>query len=249
MCGVDVVGQARESGHEVPQRPKSPSSQKSTKSTKGQSRDRSLSREAIIEAAQRLIARHGAESLSMRMLADELGVSPMAAYYYVSSKDDLLRLVGNALLQSVAVLPAGEQPWDTRLRYLISRQREVLKQYPGLREALRGVDLDERRRLEDAEFEIFLQAGFPPATAVPAFRTLLDWSLGNSLVESSLRDREHRRPPEEWTKAQRATFDRKLMPPMTADAYFDFGLDIVIEGLRRELAAAKKPADKRRTGA
>ena len=192
----------------------------------------SLSQDAIVDAALKIISRKGVDALNMRALADALGVSAMAAYYYVNNKEDLLSLCGDSVYERVIVPSEDEGNWDERLRVLIVRQREAMRPYPGLREALTGVDMEHRRRLEDAEFDILLAAGFTAAQAVPAFRTLLSWTLGNAAIESSLRDPSSRRPEERWTKAQRLSFDRKRKPVMNADDYFNLGLDMVITGLR-----------------
>lgn len=206
---------------------------RAAKATKTGGRERALTQERIIEGALDLIARQGAEALTMRHLAASLEFSPMAAYYYVDSKEDLLKLVGNAVLAEVAVPATGT--WEQRLEDLITVQRQALNRYPGLREALSGLDLEQRRRLEDAEYDLLVEAGFSADTVVPAFRVLLDWAYGNARIESSLRDPASRRPPETWTKAQRATFDRAKMPALTADDYFRFGLRTVIDGLRSSL--------------
>jgi AcrR family transcriptional regulator len=202
-------------------------------------RERTLTQERIIEGALELISREGAEALTMRQLASSLEFSPMAAYYYVDSKDDLLKLVGNAVLSKVVVPPPEAGTWEQRLEELITTQRLALSQYPGLREALSGLDLEQRRRLEDAEYDLLVEAGFSAQTVVPAFRVLLDWAYGNARIESSLRDPSSRRPPEAWTKAQRATFDRAKMPALTADDYFGFGLRTVIDGLRATLQSVR----------
>lgn len=210
-------------------------------------RDGGLSEERIVKAALAIINRSGTDALTMRALADELGVSPMAAYYYVESKDDLLRLVGDSLLAQVKVPKEGAGTWDERLRKLLRDQRNALKRHPGLREAIIGrLDLEERRRLEDAEFDLLLEAGFEPLPAVMAFRTLQDWCLGNALVESKLRDPKERRPPEKHSKVQRATLDRRLIPRLTADDYFDLELDNVISGLQAVLETERRPAKARR---
>jgi AcrR family transcriptional regulator len=200
--------------------------------SKAAGRERTLSKERIIEGALEVISRQGVATLTMRRLAGALEVSPMAPYYYVENKDELIRLVGDAVLSKVAVPPPAAGTWDARLEELITNQREALARYPGLRDALSGLDLTQRRRLEDAEYDLLIEAGFAPDTAVAAFRVLLDWTLGNSRVESSLRDPTTRRPPSDWTKAQRATFDQHQMPPLTAEKYFQFGLKTVIAGLR-----------------
>jgi AcrR family transcriptional regulator len=216
----------------------------SRKAGKGAARGReSLSQEAIVEAALAIISRKGVDALNMRALADALGVSAMAAYYYVQNKEDLFSLCGNAVYERVKVPSDEEGTWDERLRVLMVRQRDAMRPYPGLREALTGVDMEHRRRLEDAEFDILLDAGFTATQAVPAFRTLLSWTLGNAAIESSLRDPSSRRPEERWTKAQRLSFDRKRKPVMNADDYFNLGLDMVIDGLQSflERGASKTP--------
>ena len=50
-------------------------------------------RERLIDTAERLFAEHGAEAISMRQLATELGVSPMTPYRYFKDKDDILAAV------------------------------------------------------------------------------------------------------------------------------------------------------------
>jgi AcrR family transcriptional regulator len=207
--------------------------------SKSASRDKALSAEAIVSAALRVIANDGASALTMRVLADELGVSPMATYYYVRNKEALLRLVGDAVLSEVVVESPNVGTWDLRLRSLIVRQREALKRYPGLQEALSDVDMEQRRRLEDAEFDILLEAGFAPALAMPALRTLLDWSVGNAFVETSGRNPDGRWRSGQGTRAQRATLDPSSTPVRTADDYFALGLDAVIAGIRATLEAGK----------
>ena len=51
----------------------------------GDNKPEQLSQERIIEAALHVAKRMGFDRLTMRALADELGVTPMAAYYYVKS--------------------------------------------------------------------------------------------------------------------------------------------------------------------
>ena len=59
----------------------------------GSRRSGSLTRDAIVEEALQLIQTEGVTGLTMRAVASALGVTPMAAYYHVADKDELLRLV------------------------------------------------------------------------------------------------------------------------------------------------------------
>ena len=66
----------------------------------GGKRSPSLSRDAIVEEAIRIIADEGLSGLTMRAVAARLGVTPMAAYYYVADKDELMRLVSERVSSS-----------------------------------------------------------------------------------------------------------------------------------------------------
>ncbi len=83
---------------------------------KSATQERTLSESAILDATLALIRRNGADALTMRQLADELGVSAMASYYYVESKDALLRRVGDYVYASVEVPSKGSGIWYERLR-------------------------------------------------------------------------------------------------------------------------------------
>src|SRR5690348_3935164 len=72
-----------------------------------------LSEDDVVAAALRLTRRVGLAGMSMRALADELGVTTMAAYYHVPNKEALLDLVANAVLNGVQIPADGD--WTDRL--------------------------------------------------------------------------------------------------------------------------------------
>ena len=80
-----------------------------------------LSEAQIIEAALRVIRKDGVDGLSMRRLSKELGVTPMAPYYYVSDKQALLDLVVSAALGGIEIPAAGVGPWHVRLRLVVDQ--------------------------------------------------------------------------------------------------------------------------------
>src|SRR5436190_3495185 len=89
-----------------------------------------LSQERIIAAALRVAKRVGFDRLTMRALAEELGVTPMAAYYYVKSKEELLELVADSVAAAEPPLPAG-LPWDEQLKLRAFDLFDRLVRYPG----------------------------------------------------------------------------------------------------------------------
>src|SRR5205807_2650439 len=65
-----------------------------------------LSHHAIISAARKLISAEGHESLSLRKLSLDLGVTPPALYAHVESKEELLRAVAHSEFEWLAVMSA-----------------------------------------------------------------------------------------------------------------------------------------------
>lgn len=63
--------------------------------------DERLMRERIIDAARRLFVRDGAEAVSMRNVAAEVGCSPMALYRYFPAKQDMLSTIWATVLDAL----------------------------------------------------------------------------------------------------------------------------------------------------
>jgi AcrR family transcriptional regulator len=97
-------------------------------------RDR-LSREKVLTAAVALTDEHGLESVSMRRLAAELGVVPMALYKHVADKQALLDGMADTALGELAPPPVGQE-WRTSVRAQILAARQVLLRHPWLRRVL-----------------------------------------------------------------------------------------------------------------
>src|ERR1700747_3464668 len=78
----------------------------------------SLSRDQIVEAALQLTDESSLEDVSMRSLANELGVPVMTIYNYVASKEELAQLVVDHVLRHVEMPPIEAGSWDDRMRLL-----------------------------------------------------------------------------------------------------------------------------------
>ena len=90
-----------------------------------------LGRERILQAALMLIDRDGLAAFNIRTLATTLGVFPAAVYWHVPSRDALVSGAIALALDGVAVgVPDGS--WQERLRALLQRFREALRQHPHL---------------------------------------------------------------------------------------------------------------------
>jgi AcrR family transcriptional regulator len=91
-----------------------------------------LSREAIVDAALRVVDREGTDALSMRRVAEELGTGPASLYWHVSSKDELINLLVDRVIGEVQ--PPGTDParWQEEFREWAFRTREVFRRHPGV---------------------------------------------------------------------------------------------------------------------
>ena len=88
-----------------------------------------LSRDRVLSAAVALADEGGVESLSMRRLAQELGVVPMALYKHVSNKDELLDGMLDVVVQEIDP-PATDLDWKSTLRARVLSARRALLRHP-----------------------------------------------------------------------------------------------------------------------
>src|SRR6187431_3361122 len=88
-----------------------------------------LSRERVLEAAIALADQAGIGSLTMRKLAQELGVEAMTLYYYVAKKDDILNGIVDIVIGEIE-LPSPGDDWKPALRRMAISAYEVLVRHP-----------------------------------------------------------------------------------------------------------------------
>jgi AcrR family transcriptional regulator len=193
-------------------------------------RSQSLTREEIIDAALGLIRTHGLPGLTMRAVAAELGVTPMAVYYYIADKDELVRLVVETISAARGALRLGEGGWEESLRRHLLRVWEESTRYPGLgayliNQPTLGVTPESLQ--EGIHF--FEEAGFSPAAARLAWSFSMTYIHGRISVDAHL--------------ATEPSAPR--LEGLHARDYVAFGVDSVIAGLRQTLisdaSAAPRP--------
>src|SRR5690242_16843298 len=88
-----------------------------------------LNRERVLRAAVALADKAGIEALSMRKLAEELGVVPMALYKHVAGKEELLDGMIDLVVGEIDP-PAGDADWKTAVRQRILSARRSLQRHP-----------------------------------------------------------------------------------------------------------------------
>ncbi|MFD0365002.1 mycofactocin system transcriptional regulator MftR2 [Nocardia sp. GCM10030253] len=189
-----------------------------------------LSESEIVEAALRVVREDGVEKLSMRRLSRELGVSPMAPYYYVADKRELLDLVATAALTGVRKPPPESGPWQQRLRDLIDQIDEKLRKHPGLGDVLIEQMLGKQLDLIAALMEILFEAGFTDRNVLAAYATIHTYLFGRSRVNP--RDRAPLSDVALPDAVERAT---KYMADLRGKYAYDFGMEVLVAGLEAQL--------------
>jgi AcrR family transcriptional regulator len=206
-----------------------------------------LSRAQIVSTALALVDREGLKALSMRRLGTELGVDPMAVYYYIPNKEALLDAIVEAVMAGIdlSVERPADPPEERILRaaraYLEAMQAHsnalpiVLMRGPATPAALRPVEL---------LIGILRDAGLPPVQALAGMNAIAAAVRGIAGMSVSGRDQ----PP---APARIESLARQFPPgefPHLREALscagnfteqvFDFGIRALARGL---LAGVPKP--------
>jgi AcrR family transcriptional regulator len=146
-----------------------------------------LSKERVIEAAVVLAVRDGIEGLTMRKLADELGVGAMSLYYYVPNKEELLDGMVDVVFAEIE-LPPTDIDWRTAMRRRAISTREALNRHRwavGLMESRKTPGLASLR-VHDAVLGCLREAGFSIELTIQAYSVLDAYIYGFALQEKSV---------------------------------------------------------------
>ena len=90
-----------------------------------------LSKEAMISHALDVADTDGLAAVSIRRIAQDFGVTPMALYWHVKNKDELLAAMGDAIIGEVLVPSPGPAPELEELRPLLMSLVEALRRHAG----------------------------------------------------------------------------------------------------------------------
>jgi len=143
-----------------------------------------LSKRTVTENALKLADADGLDTLTIRKLADHLGVTPMALYWHFRSKEDLLEGVADQVWGEIDVHVDPSIPWWAQLQAGLESLLRVLRAHPSAPQLL----LEHEKRNEaalratEAALEILRSAGFDSQHASEIARSTL-WT-GIMLVMS-----------------------------------------------------------------
>jgi len=144
-----------------------------------------LSRELIIKEALALLEEHGPGALSMRRLADRLGVAPTALYTHVRGKADLIDGLIDQVYAGLTLDLDHSGDWAQQLTTLSQAVRAHLLAHPAVVPyALQQPGLGPHSlRLGEAIYDILRPAGFSDQAVVGTVYALLTYILGFVALE------------------------------------------------------------------
>jgi AcrR family transcriptional regulator len=203
-----------------------------------------LSREQVARAALDIVDREGLDGLSMRGVAEAVGVGTMTLYGYFRSKDELLDAVIDAAVEDVDPSVSGEH-WREQLRELVRAARRMLVRHPGLVQIRfrQPVLRPEALRFSEVGLGVLRAAGFDNAEATRAFRLLFTYTFGFAGLSPDETTEEARRqaaaaisvlPPERYPHLSAAAAEAS--EAMAGEEQFEYGLERILDGLEARLA-------------
>lgn len=205
-----------------------------------------LSRERVLRAAVKLADKGGLASLSMRKLGQALGVEAMSLYKHVAGKDDILDGLVDAVFAEIG-LPGAGADWRTAMRERAISARQVLLRHPwaiGLLDSRRNAGPATIRH-HDAVIGSLRRGGFSIEMAAHAFSLLDSYIYGFTLQETSLpfstadevaeiaATMLPAAPAAEYPHFTEMLTEYALKPGYSYGAEFEFGLDLILDGLGR----------------
>ena len=145
-----------------------------------------INRQMIAEAAHA----RGLEGLTLRDVADDLGVSIAALYHHVSSKDDLLRLAAEYTAARVPLPVDRGQHWAVWLYEWAHYNRTVFVAQPGLLAAYLDGAISPRVVADGVEtvLSVLVHQGFGVREANEAYETVVSCAIGTAVI--ALRERQ-----------------------------------------------------------
>ncbi|MBL6853762.1 MAG: TetR family transcriptional regulator [Alphaproteobacteria bacterium] len=152
-----------------------------TKRKRTVGRRKRLTRDVILEAALEILTAEGVPALTMRRLAQRLGVEAMSLYNHIADKRDVLNGVVTLVISRIEI-PDPALPWPSRLEAAMLGLYKALAAHPQVVMLLASdqatpQDLPVLSRVE-AVIDIMRDAGLSPAQQVSAFRGMLAVCFG-----------------------------------------------------------------------
>ena len=216
-----------------------------------------LSKDAVVDRALALADAEGLDALTIRRLAHELGVTPMALYWHFRSKEALLTGLADRIWAEIDtdVDPAAD--WAKQLRGMMESLVRVLRAHPCASQILLSgekLSSDAALLATETALEVLRRGGFDPVHASELARAALwtglmlvmstpgfDPALTDAELAELLRRNRVRLamlPPDRYPRLVEAAVPMTACSAEDQEFHFRFGIDLFIAGV---LAMAPRP--------
>ncbi|MFI1825725.1 TetR/AcrR family transcriptional regulator [Streptomyces sp. NPDC020412] len=209
-----------------------------------------LSRDGVIRTAMAVADEKGLAALSMRAIAEPLGVEAMSLYHHVGGREDVLDGMVDAVFAEIE-LPPRDTDWKRAVRHRTVSARAVLLRHPW---AVALMDSRSRPgpatlRHHDAVIGTLRGGGFSVAMTAHAVSLIDAYVYGFVVQELSLpfgapgelaeaADAIVRElPADTYPHLTELATEHALKPGYDHAEEFDFGLDLILDALRPDEAA------------
>jgi TetR/AcrR family transcriptional regulator, tetracycline repressor protein len=213
-----------------------------------------LSRETVARAAIKLVDKVGLDGLTVRRLAEDLGVQNPALYWHFKNKQALLDEMAATLLHDAfgaALQPGPHEPWQGWVRLIGRTFRAAMR---GCRDGARVIGSADLSRSDllvglDQTVARLVAFGFAPRDALFGVLAVSDYTMGATFEQQA-------DPGASDPASMKAAERRKLYAPYPTlsalieelatsgkpkpDATFDAGVDLLVEGMAAKLARTKR---------
>ncbi|HYM97346.1 MAG TPA: TetR/AcrR family transcriptional regulator C-terminal domain-containing protein [Candidatus Sulfotelmatobacter sp.] len=207
-----------------------------------------LSRERVLRAAIAMADKNGIESLTMRNLGEKLGIEAMSLYNHVANKDDILDGMVDIAFSEID-LPSAGSHWRAAMHRRAISARDMLTRHPwavGLMES-RSTAGPATLRHHDSVIGILRKAGFSIEMAAHAYSVMDSYIYGFALQQVNLPPGAREQAPDaaraflrqfqadEYPNLAEMVVEHAMKPGYDYANEFEFGLDLILDGLERLL--------------
>jgi len=207
-----------------------------------------LTRDRVLVGAVAVADAGGIEGLAIRSLAQHLGVKPMALYHHVANKSEILDGIVDLVFSEIEI-PSADDDWRAGMVRRAQSTRQALKRHPWATVLLqsRTVPGPATLRHHNAIIGTLRTAGFSVAMTAHAYALLDSYIYGFALSEAALPIH----GPETVSEVAESMMEQVSMdayphlvefsiehimqPGYDFGAEFDFGLDLILDGLARAI--------------
>jgi AcrR family transcriptional regulator len=211
-----------------------------------------LSKQTVTDAALKLADADGLDALTIRKLAQHLGVTPMALYWHFRSKEDLLEGMAEQVWGEIDANIDLAAPWWAQLQRLLESLVSLLRAHPAAAPLLLKTEKrsEAALRVTELTLDILRNAGFDPRHASQIARSGL-WT-GIMLIMSEPGYNPELSPDERAEEQRRSRLVLAMLPPakyprlvecaaeMTAcddpEFHYRFGIALFIDGVKAAAA-------------